>query len=263
MHHLAPLQGIPGSREAEAGGTFPAEGTTHSTRKGPEVGPMLLNHLGQQPWTAPRIARPWMVGAMHGESQDTLEASWNEKSQQVGQDHRPEALSWVRGSSCNPGQRLRRTSTTRTRFKAAPNPAPQHPTQLPGTLFPQLNLLHPPQGDTGQLKAGGDVSSQPHRPEVRQQAPDQRAAGPLQPHKEPPSSLELLGTQPGESWTRGRLAGQRPMAPSPLGCCFCQTHVGKQGEPREKSSRNLPMLNVPAGHPFRENVVPDNQARAP
>jgi len=42
------------SREAAAGCTFPAGGTTRSSRGGPEVGPMLLNHPGQQPWTGPR-----------------------------------------------------------------------------------------------------------------------------------------------------------------------------------------------------------------
>lgn len=139
-----------------------------------------------------------------------------------------------------------------------PNSAPRYPISTA-----QSNLLLPPPGDAGQPKAGSDTSSQPHRPQVRQQAPDQRAAGPLQPHKEAPSSLELPGTQPGESQPQGLLSGQRPTAPSPLGCCFCQSHVGKQGEPREKSSCDLPRLNIPAGHPFRENKVPDNQARAP
>ena len=62
---------------------------------------------------------------------------------------------------------------------------------------------------------------------------------------------------------QGLLAGQRPMAPSPLDCCFCQSHMAKQGETRQKSSHNLPRLNIPAGHPFSENTVPDNQAQAP
>lgn len=119
----------------------PLAAPERSQRWAPCFSTSLANSHGQDLRMA-RIAGPWVVGAMHGECQDTLEASWclipsDEKSQQVEQDHHPVAPSWVRGSSCNPGQRLRRTSTTRTRFKAAPTPAPQHPTQLPGTGFPQ------------------------------------------------------------------------------------------------------------------------------
>lgn len=155
-------------------------------------------------------------------------------------------------------------STTKTRFKAAPTPAPQPPSQLPGTRFPQHSRTCCSLHRVAQVNSKLAVMS--HHSLIDQKSGSRHQTKgllDLSNHKEVPSSLELPGTQPGESQPRGLLARQRPTAPSPPVCCFCQSHVGKQGEPREKSSRNLPRLNIPAGHPFRENMVPDNQARAP
>lgn len=57
------------------------------------------------------------------------------RHQWVEQHHGPVALSQARRSSSNPGQRLCRTNPTRTRFTAAPTPAPQQLIQLPGAHF--------------------------------------------------------------------------------------------------------------------------------
>lgn len=92
-----------------------------------------------------RSTEPQVVEVMHGETKYpggilVSETHPGNDTQWVGQHHSPVALSQARRSSSNPGQRLRRTSPTRTsftrtRFTAALTPALQQLIQLPGAHF--------------------------------------------------------------------------------------------------------------------------------